>query len=255
DGLLQLPGLLPHAAGDPVVGPQAVDHGAANAGNGVRFKLHAAFGIELLHRVHKAKNAVTDQIVGIDAGRQANGDAPRHILDQRRVVDDQALAGLLAAVRPVLRPELFDVRPARLHLRQSFLPKLDLAFHGIADDGVPVPPGDLRKSNGQSPETVRPLLRLVHPLHHALGGNAAVREGQDEFHGLTDGETLPRHQQAASAAYVTGLPDHPRRVFLARRADLYCQHGRDAEKLSRLDALPRLRLLQIDETQLTWKIG
>src|SRR5690606_18227201 len=133
------------------------------AGDGVGLKLDSPLGFKSLNGVHQAKNAVAYQIVGVDGGRQTDGHAPGHVLDQGRVVDDELLPGRLAPVGAVLRPQLIDLRPARLHSRHPFQTKLDLPPEREANHRVPVPLIDLRKFNSCHPLPALALFQLLDP--------------------------------------------------------------------------------------------
>ncbi len=93
-GLLDLPCLEPNRSRDPVHRAQLVDDRAADPGDRVRLELVPPARLELLQPVDQTEHPVAHEIRLLDAGGQTGGDLARHVLDERCVVQDQALARL-----------------------------------------------------------------------------------------------------------------------------------------------------------------
>ena len=112
-GTLHGAGLLPHRAGDPVQGPQLVDHRAPDAGDRVGLELDGPLGVELLDGVDQSEDPGGDEVGLLDIGRQPDADPARDVLHQRRVVQDQLLAQPLVARGLVRPPQLVERARAR----------------------------------------------------------------------------------------------------------------------------------------------
>ena len=108
--LLERPRLGPHRARHPVDRAELVEDVPLDAGDGVGLELEAAAEVELLDGVDQPEDAVGHEVGLVDALGQAGGDATGDVLHQRRVVDDQLVALLAAALGLVLGPESLDVR-------------------------------------------------------------------------------------------------------------------------------------------------
>jgi hypothetical protein len=70
----------------------------------VGLELDLALGIEALDRVDQADQAVRDEVGLLDVRGQAGGHPARDVLDQRRVGDDELLAGAVGPRRLVAPP-------------------------------------------------------------------------------------------------------------------------------------------------------
>ena len=96
---LELARLLAHRPGDPVERPQRVEDRAVDPRDRVRLELDAAGVVVLLDRVDQTDDAVVDEVVEIDVGRQIDRDAPRHVLHQVKVAMDDLFARVRGAPR------------------------------------------------------------------------------------------------------------------------------------------------------------
>ena len=98
-----------HRPRHPVERSQAIEDRATDARYGERLELDTAFGIEPLDGIDEAEHAGTDQVARVDAVGQAGADTAGDELDERRVVDDEAVAGdRIAGFQPAL-PPVIDV--------------------------------------------------------------------------------------------------------------------------------------------------
>lgn len=70
DGLFDLAGLGAHAARQPILAAQLIEHGAADAGGGVGLELRVGGFLVTPHGVQQADHAGLDQVVQFDAGGQ-----------------------------------------------------------------------------------------------------------------------------------------------------------------------------------------
>ena len=104
-GLLHLGVLGADQAGDPVHGPQLVEHGPADARDAVGLELDAAAQVEGVDGVHQAEDARRDQVVEIDPLGQALPDPLGVVLDQGQVPLDQVVAQGRGGVFLELPPE------------------------------------------------------------------------------------------------------------------------------------------------------
>ncbi len=117
---LELGVLAAHEPGNPVHRPQLVEHGAADARHAIGLELDAAPQVEGLDGVHQAEHAGADEVVEIDALRQASPDSFRVIANQRQIEFNELIAHLERRRCPVIAPELRDVH---VHVRHhGFLP-------------------------------------------------------------------------------------------------------------------------------------
>ena len=109
-GAFDGPSLGPHRAGYPVDRAELVDDRPLDAADGVGLELEAAGRVELVDGVDEPEDPVADQVGLLDVLREARRDPAGDELDQRRVVQDQPLPGLVGAVLLVVAPELGDER-------------------------------------------------------------------------------------------------------------------------------------------------
>jgi hypothetical protein len=109
-GLLDLTGLEPDRTRDPVDGSQLVDDRALDPRDRVRLELDASFKVVLLDRVDEAEDAVGHQIGLLDVRRRADRHPADDVLDQRRVVEDEPLAGVGGRLELELLPQPFNGR-------------------------------------------------------------------------------------------------------------------------------------------------
>src|SRR5680860_290923 len=91
-GLLDLARLESDRAGYPVDCPELVDDGAADAANGVRLELDASVDLVLLDGIHQPEDPVGDEVGLLDVRGETDRHSAGHVLDQRRVVEDQLVA-------------------------------------------------------------------------------------------------------------------------------------------------------------------
>src|SRR5690606_16867932 len=84
----------------PVATADLVDHRAADADAGVGLERRALVGLEIATGVDQAKHAGLDQVVDLDAGRQARGEVVGDAAHQLAVAldDERGVAGLVGAV-------------------------------------------------------------------------------------------------------------------------------------------------------------
>src|SRR5215204_4880465 len=73
-------------------------------------ELDAPFEIVFLDRVDQAEDAVRHQIGLLDVRWQADRDPASHVLDQRRVVEDESLAGVSRRLELEFLPQPFHGR-------------------------------------------------------------------------------------------------------------------------------------------------
>ena len=92
-------------SGNPVHGPQFVEHGASDPRHAVRLELDAPAEIECVDRIHQAEYPRRDQIVEIDPFREALPDPFGVVLDQRQISLDQVVAQIRGGVFLELPPE------------------------------------------------------------------------------------------------------------------------------------------------------
>jgi hypothetical protein len=76
----------------------------------VGLELDAPFEIVFLDRVDQAEDAVRHQVGLLDVRWQANRDSASHVLDQRRVVEDEPLAGVSGRLELEFLPQPFHGR-------------------------------------------------------------------------------------------------------------------------------------------------
>ncbi len=105
DRPLDLPRPRPHRAGHPVERPQLVDDRAADARDRVGLELDVALGVVPVDRAHQAEQPVRDEVGLVDVRREPRAEPARHVLDERRVVHDQAIAERLVARPSILEPQ------------------------------------------------------------------------------------------------------------------------------------------------------
>jgi hypothetical protein len=117
---LELAGALANRARDPVERAQRVEDRTVDAGDRVGFELYAARVVVLLDRVDEPEDAVVDQVVDLDVGRQVDRNPPGHVLDQVQILVDDLFATELDSADDVVRarPECFH----RLLLRRDARP-------------------------------------------------------------------------------------------------------------------------------------
>ena len=87
----------PHRPRHPVELAQPVVDRPADPRRGERLELHAALRIEALDGVDQPEHPGADQVARVDARRQPGADTTGDELDERRVRDDQVVAGRRAA--------------------------------------------------------------------------------------------------------------------------------------------------------------
>src|SRR5690606_33479142 len=104
----------------------------AYAGDRVSLKLDAAIELVLVDGIDEAEDAETDQVVVFDAGRQAGGDADRHVLHQGDVLFDQDIASFRVGCSLVIRPRA----RGRLKLLYATLQTFSLHVRRMAKDGT-----------------------------------------------------------------------------------------------------------------------
>ena len=132
-GLLDLAGAGAHGARHPVERAQLVDDRALDARDRVGLELDLALGLEALDRADQADEPVGDEVGLLDVRGQARRHAARDVLDQRRVGDDEPLAGLLVPGALVAPPQVLE------------LDRLDVGFQAVlsSDLAAPTPAGAL----------------------------------------------------------------------------------------------------------------
>ena len=91
--LLDTAHFLAHAARQPVVLAQSIEHRTANALHRVGFELGTHAVLESIHGVEQADQAVLDQIIDFDAGRQPGHQQVGYPLDQREVAGNLLVLG------------------------------------------------------------------------------------------------------------------------------------------------------------------
>ena len=95
--------------------------GATDPRDRVRLELVPADGLELLERVDQTEHAVGHEVGLVDGRRQAGGHARGHVLHERRVLQDQPLAGADVAGGLERVPDrgerIVDLRAARSRRR------------------------------------------------------------------------------------------------------------------------------------------
>ncbi|MNJ74926.1 hypothetical protein D3C77_719310 [compost metagenome] len=94
-----------HRAWRPVALAHLVEHGAADADTGVGFEAGALAGVVLLRCLQQADHPGLDQVVDLDAGRQACEQVVGNALDQRRILVDQTMLGILRLSLAVIHSE------------------------------------------------------------------------------------------------------------------------------------------------------
>ena len=97
DRPLDLARAAAHRARHPVHRAQLVDDGALDAADRVGLELDVAARVVALDRIHQAEQPVGDQVALLDVRRQAGAQPAGHVLDQRRVRQDQSLAQMRVA--------------------------------------------------------------------------------------------------------------------------------------------------------------
>ena len=105
DRPLDLPRPRPHRPRHPVERAQLVDDRAADPRDRVRLELDVPLRVVAVDRAHQPEQPVRDEVGLVDVRRQPRAEPPRHVLHERRVVDDQPVAQRLVARPPVLEPE------------------------------------------------------------------------------------------------------------------------------------------------------
>src|SRR5262249_31119458 len=104
-----------HGAWHPVHRAQLVDDRALDPGDRVGLELDVAVRVVALDRADQPEQAVLDEVAFVDVARQAAADAARHVLDERGVREDEALADGFVAGPAVLLPERLHVLGLRRH--------------------------------------------------------------------------------------------------------------------------------------------
>ena len=99
----------PQAARREVHAPQLVDHLAADVRDREGLELVAERGVEARDGREQPLQAPLHEVLGVDVRRQAAAEPPRDVLHQRRVGQDQPLAGALVARRAVAAPDRVDL--------------------------------------------------------------------------------------------------------------------------------------------------
>ena len=107
--LLDVTGLRADRARHPVERAQLVDDRALDPGDGEGLELDLAVEVVALDRADQADQAVGDQVALLDVGGQPGGHPAGHVLDERRVRDDEALARPLVAVLLAATPKLLQL--------------------------------------------------------------------------------------------------------------------------------------------------
>ena len=90
-GNLDSPTIATQAARQPVVLTQAVKHRTANSLRRIGFELRAHRRLEAADGVEQPEHSILNQIVNLDAGRQASHQMAGDALDQRNEVLDQLI--------------------------------------------------------------------------------------------------------------------------------------------------------------------
>ena len=105
-GALDVAGPSADRARHPVQRAQLVDDRPLYAGDRIGLELDVAIRIEALDRADQPQQPVRDQVRLVHVRRQARRPPPGDELDQRRVGDDESLAGLLITFVLKQAPEL-----------------------------------------------------------------------------------------------------------------------------------------------------
>ena len=95
----------PHRARHPVERAQLVDDRAADARDRVRLELDVAVGVEAVDRADQSEQPVRDEVAVLDVRGQPRAEPAGHVLDERRVAEDQLVAERLLPRLPVLEPQ------------------------------------------------------------------------------------------------------------------------------------------------------
>ena len=97
-----------HGARDPVERAELVDDRALDARDRVGLELDVAVELVALDRADQPEQAVRDEVAFLDVRREAGAEPPCHVLDERRVGQDEAIPQVLAAVRLVPAPDVLQ---------------------------------------------------------------------------------------------------------------------------------------------------
>ena len=92
DRSLDVPRPRAHRTGHPVHRPQLVDDRPLDSRERVGLELDVAVGVVTLDRADQAEQPVLDEVALVDVAWQPAADPAGHVLDERRVGEDQALA-------------------------------------------------------------------------------------------------------------------------------------------------------------------
>ena len=105
---LNLTGAGSYRARHPIEGAQLVEDGALDPVHRIGLEFVAAGRFELVDGVDQPEGAVGDEVRRLHVARQARAQTAGDELDQRGIVEDQALAGSLISGLLELFPELGD---------------------------------------------------------------------------------------------------------------------------------------------------
>ena len=106
DRALDVAGSSAHGPRHPVHRAELVDDRALDARDRVRLELDVAVGVVALDRADQAEQAVRDEVALLDVRREAAAQPAGHVLDERRVREDQAVAErLVGLVLAEVEPE------------------------------------------------------------------------------------------------------------------------------------------------------
>jgi hypothetical protein len=93
-GALDEPGPGAHRAGHPVEGAQLVEDRPLDPVDRIRLELEPTLELELVDGIDEPEQPVAGQVVLVHRTREPGPDAARHVFHQRRVMEDQPLAGV-----------------------------------------------------------------------------------------------------------------------------------------------------------------
>ena len=107
---LDVTGSGSHGPRHPVHRAELVDDRSLDARDRVRLELDVAAGVVALDRSDQTEETVGDQVALLDVRRETAPQAARHVLDQRCVREDEAVAErLVGLVLAELEPESLGV--------------------------------------------------------------------------------------------------------------------------------------------------
>src|SRR5690606_9683429 len=108
DRSLDLASPAAHRPRHPVLRPEIVENRAANALHRVGLELPASAGAELLAGVDQAEDRRPEEVTRVDVRGQSGADLACHVLDQRSVVQQKAVAKATRRVLDELSPQRVD---------------------------------------------------------------------------------------------------------------------------------------------------